>query len=73
MWTSQVYGHHAKMYTKTQQTLRNNYFFHLTIWIDAKTEIPSAHDSVVSVLVSAIDEQASETLNIMPILAIEWM
>jgi len=40
MWTSQVYGHHDKMartnthrtsqnteYTKTQQTLRNNYFF----------------------------------------------
>jgi len=36
MWTSQVYGHHDKMvrtkthrtseYTKTQQTLRNNYF-----------------------------------------------
>ena len=39
MWTSQVYGHHGKMartkthrasqnteYTKTQQTLRNNYF-----------------------------------------------
>jgi len=38
MWTSQVYGHHGKMartkthrasqntqYTKTQQTLRNNY------------------------------------------------
>jgi len=40
MWTSQVYGHHDKMartkthrttqnteYTKTQQTLRNNYIF----------------------------------------------
>ena len=40
MWTSQVYGHRDKMartkthrksqnteYTKTQQTLRNNYFF----------------------------------------------
>ena len=40
MWTSQVYGHNDKMtrikthrtsqnteYTKTQQTLRNNYFF----------------------------------------------
>ena len=40
MWTSQVYGHHDKMsrtkthrtsqnteYTKTPQTLRNNYFF----------------------------------------------
>ena len=40
MWTSQVYGHHDKMartkthrtspnteYTKTQQTLRNDYFF----------------------------------------------
>ena len=39
MWTSEVYGHHDKMartelhrtsqnkkYTKTQQTLRNNYF-----------------------------------------------
>jgi len=39
MWTSQVYGHHDKMartkahstsqntkYSKTQQTLRNNYF-----------------------------------------------
>jgi len=39
MWTSQIYGHHDKMartkthrtlqnteYTKTQQTLRNNYF-----------------------------------------------
>jgi len=39
MWTSQVYGHHDKMartkthrtsqnteYTKTQHTLRNNYF-----------------------------------------------
>jgi len=39
MWTSQVYGHHDKMarakahrtsqnteYTKTQQTLKNNYF-----------------------------------------------
>jgi len=39
MWTSQVYGHHDKMartkthitsqnteYTKTQQTLGNNYF-----------------------------------------------
>jgi len=39
MWTTQVYGHHDKMartktrrtsqnteYTKTQQTLRNNYF-----------------------------------------------
>jgi len=39
MWTSQVYGHHDKMartktyrtsqnteYTKTQPTLRNNYF-----------------------------------------------
>ena len=40
MWTSQVYGHHDKMartkthrtlqnteYTKTQQTLRKNFFF----------------------------------------------
>jgi len=40
MWTSQVYRHHDKLartkthrtsqnteYTKTQQTLRNNYFF----------------------------------------------
>jgi len=49
MWTSQIYGHHDKMartkthrtsqntdVTKTQQTLRNNYFlsFSLTFYIN---------------------------------------
>ena len=45
MWTSQVYGHHDKTartkthripqnteYTKTQQTLRNNFFFFLVFY-----------------------------------------